>query len=672
MNSRELAKVVEGARCKIIGWEDAGNNGHRRTLAMLIQAFNNTESALLCEPSLARRTRRPPDIVVIDPEVGAHVIEVKSVDLDRIESLEAGGLLRIRYPTNIKPINPIAQVRSAMFDIRDATVQSFGGDIRLPFSYWVAFPMIRRAAWLARFGESGFCAPEYLFAEAIEPSLLMRRFGASDRERMVGPIKVCPLEQLGFVWRAFGDTSVLYCSPGSREPRQTRDGTLGKQFDEAADRYKVLSDEQQRLSVMNWDGGPRQIRGVAGSGKTIVLANNLARNLERRLIAGSEDLFGNTKPPPKLLAVCYNRTLAPFIQRKINIAFEQRNGRPAPEGTVEVCTFNQLMWSLAEAGLWRYQNVTNVQDIARAIQYWTELEQIKQRNPKRLQTLGYDAIYVDEGQDLLEEEFRLLKDLCRNTEAGEPNLYVFYDDAQNLYGRKRPNWQSLGINVRGLRSFVMTQCFRNTKSVLEAAFNVLYGTCADTSKQVPTRGFADIATLQEKGLIIDDGGFWRVRFAAREGAPPRISIVQSVQKENDAIIARLRELIGEQEIRPADIMVLAFHRDRVLSLASAIEAARIPGVSGVHVAFERKDEVLGQKGRLTLSTVASAKGYDAYCVLLASANNFTADVKGRASFYVGCTRAIEHLEVFAYEEAGLAKEMRKAIVKSASDNRESI
>ena len=87
---------------------------------------------------------------------------------------------------------------------------------------------------------------------------------------------------------------------------------------------------------------------------------------------------------------------------------------------------------------------------------------------------------------------------------------------------------------------------------------------------------------------------------------------------------------------------------------------------GVHVASDekQKDQPLNHKGKLTLSTVASAKGYDAYCVLLASANEFVSDVKGRASFYVSCrscTRAIEYLEVFAYEKKGLVIEMEMCL-----------
>ena len=47
-------------------------------------------------------------------------------------------------------------------------------------------------------------------------------------------------------------------------------------------------------------------------------------------------------------------------------------------------------------------------------------------------------------------------------------------------------------------------------------------------------------------------------------------------------------------------------------------------------------------------------------LVLASANEFPTDVKGRANFYVGCTRAVEYLEVFAYEKSGLAAEVEAA------------
>lgn len=54
--------------------------------------------------------------------------------------------------------------------------------------------------------------------------------------------------------------------------------------------------------------------------------------------------------------------------------------------------------------------------------------------------------------------------------------------------------------------------------------------------------------------------------------------------------------------------------------------------------------------------MASAKVYDAYCVLFASDNEFEADSIGRIHFCVGCTRAIEYLEVFAYRNGSLVAE----------------
>jgi superfamily I DNA/RNA helicase len=145
-------------------------------------------------------------------------------------------------------------------------------------------------------------------------------------------------------------------------------------------------------------------------------------------------------------------------------------------------------------------------------------------------------------------------------------------------------------------------------------------------------------------------------------------VTSSISEENELLVARLRWLIIEQEIRPEDIQVLSFSRHRVASIADAVSNGNIQGIDAIHIAFndKEKDQRLGQKGRLTLSTVASAKGYDAFCVLLASANEFSTDVVGRASFYVGCTRAIEYLEVFAYEKKGLAAEMEALLKRMES------
>ena len=666
MRADELAKLIEKARCRVFGHEDAANAPQRAVLAALIQSFDRPDATVLCEPSLARKTTRPPDCVLVDSVAGVHVVEVKGVTLDQIEAIEPGGLLKIRYGgLVVPPKNPIAQARNAMFDIRDAAARSCDGELSLPFKYWVVMPSIGRADWFGRWGDGAFAPPELLFAEDL-PSLAEKLRKVGQRLLSNQYLDRWPADQFASVWRAFGDSSVLYQPPEEREARRVPEATLGELFDEGAESYKALSDDQQRLSAQDWSGGPRLVRGVAGSGKTIVLANNLARRLARSLNEVGP-LFEKEDRRPRLLAVCYNRTLVPFIRRKIDLAFRQRTGRPLPEDAVEVRHYNRLLYQLSRRGLWRYHKVEGMGDEDRAGQYLADLDHVRSHQPHLLEAVAYDAIYVDEGQDFVEDDFRLLKGLCRAGDGGESDLYIFYDDAQNFLGRRRPNWKDLGLKVVGGRAHVMTQCFRNTRPIVEASFNVLYGRHAEDKRNLPTRDFGDILTLEEKGLIKDEGGRFEVRFAVRDGMPPRLTLAPDVREERRLLVERLKWLVEEQQVRPEDVLVLAHSWRRVEGLAEAVRSADIRGVEQVHVARDEQDRILRSRGCLPLSTVASAKGYDAYCVLLASANDFPTDVSGRASFYVGCTRAIEYLEVFAHQRSGLVAELEKALVVPDGD-----
>jgi hypothetical protein len=599
--------------------------------------------------------------VLVDPVAGVHVVEVKGIHLDQIEAIGPGGSFEIRYGGLVqKPKSPIVQARNAMFDVRDATARAFDGELTLPFKYWVVMPSITRTEWFGRWGDGAFAPPELLFAEDL-PLLADKLREVGQRQLANQGLDRWPADQFACIWKAFGDSSVLYHVPEEREARRVPEATLGEMFDEAAESYKTLSEEQQRLSAQDWSSGPRLVRGVAGSGKTIVLANNLARRIVRGLGDG-ETLF-DLEQRPRLLAVCYNRTLAPLLRQKIDLAFRQRTGRPLPDDALEVCHYNRLLWQLSIGWLWRYQKVNEADDEARVDRYLADLEHVREHQPGLLNAVVYDAIYVDEGQDFLEGDFRLLKSLCRTEPQGEPNLCIFYDDAQNLLGRARPNWKSLGLTILGGRSHVMTQCFRNTRPIVEAAFNVLYGRFAGSREGVPTRDFGDVSTLEEKGLIEDKGDRFEVRFAVRDGMQPRLTVAADIEEERRLLVERLRWLIEEQRVRPEDILVLSHSWNRIWGLAEAIRSAGISSIVEVHVARDDQDRILKRRGCLPLSTVASAKGYDAYCTLLASSNDFPTDISGRASFYVGCTRAIEYLEVFAHQKSGLVVELERALAR---------
>lgn len=76
-----------------------------------------------------------------------------------------------------------------------------------------------------------------------------------------------------------------YKLPSVHEPKadyKTNNGaSIGSQLANRKDLRPVLSQEQERLCGLELDGKPRLVRGVAGSGKTVVLAHWLMQTVQR-------------------------------------------------------------------------------------------------------------------------------------------------------------------------------------------------------------------------------------------------------------------------------------------------------------------------------------------------------------------------------------------------------
>lgn len=659
--SESLTRLIAGAECECVGWDGLDNEAHLHVFQALVQGYRNDSGVtLLAEPSLVRSTHRPPDLVVLDPASGVHVLEVKGVSLDDIEGVVAGEI-RVRYRDRPVPQNPIRQVRTAMFDIKNSVERILEADAEIPFLWWVVFAAIGREDFRHKFSLPDLL-PELLFEEDMVPESLVHRMRETGGPRLKrwGKAALTP-EDVAGIRKAFGDSAVL--QEEDRDSGRGREGRLGDYFDEIAARERRLSGEQQKLAAGDWRGGPRLIRGVAGSGKTVVLATHLARRLARS-VHRQKPLFA--EPGERILAVCFNRTLVPFIRKKILQAFRQRTGEDFPEDRVDVMHFNGLLYDLVGRGLWRYHPVeegaTADRVAERVERYRSELAVTRRDSPDLVDQVAYDVVYVDEAQDLLPDEIRLLGELCKvPPHGGLPEVYIFYDDAQNLYGRPRSTWEKLGVKMVG-RSHVMVECFRNTRPIVEVAFNVLLGSTAPEGQRVKMRQFADTNYLEkDRKVLVHEGGLWRLKFAEREGAWPEVHILEDRDEEDARILDRLRWLMEDQDVRPEDILVLGPSRKRLRALAGILEND-LP-VEKVLLPFEaaRKDDYITRKNCLTASTINSAKGYDAFCVLIVSANEFALNRGGRAAFYVGCTRARERLDVFAHEDAGLALEFRLAL-----------
>jgi superfamily I DNA and RNA helicase len=175
------------------------------------------------------------------------------------------------------------------------------------------------------------------------------------------------------------------------------------------------------------------------------------------------------------------------------------------------------------------------------------------------------------------------------------------------------------------------------------AFNVLVGACAPKGQRVATRAFADVGSLRERGLVVENGDRFEIRFAPREGPAPVVMAYPHRNAEIEGAVETVRRLVREQKVLPSDILIVyQSHRSFGEKLAGKLRAVIGPQwqlrlIDNEH--NENKNFPVVEKGVMTLSTIASAKGYDAPIVLLMGTDEIATDTIGRANFYVAATRA---------------------------------
>jgi len=634
-----VSQSVRDARIEVIGQQDVKNEAHADAVSAILRAYGDSERGFVyVEPYLPKRAIRPNDILLCHPDVGVLVVEVKGHGIADIERVAAGNLF-VKTGGSLVAKNAFKQAETAMFDIKTAFERSDGPRSKSPvFEFVVALPRISIAEWTAKGYDACLDRSHLLFKDDLE-NLHKLRTHLRDlvQQDLVLLARLVPIdtEQFDRVKGVFGDSAVVNAS---RTPRENVvDDTLGGMIEWAESTDKNLSPEQQVLSRLAVGTHPRVIRGVAGSGKTVVLANMVARYLRRELSAHQED---HSNSLPKVGVVCYNRSLVHFLTQRISDAFgEEFDTLAKPHLTI--CYLNDLLFNLKDVA---YLRITRHEDPAlRANYYRQQLAGLRSSAPQAYERNLFDVLFVDEGQDFVPEEYQLFRDLVRpNPTTSEKPLTVFYDNAQNVYARPRPTSSDVDIDVaRGDRTRVMKQCFRNTKQIGEFGFNVLYG--SQSKKTVKTREFLDLQTLLKDSLITESSDFVEIHFAGREGAEPEVMSFETRQQELEWIASEIRRLVVDEFVRLSDILVLfrtEVDFDRLPDLLKdKMSPGSIRGFVRVYRKSEDKNAYIFRDDCLTLSTINSAKGYDAPVVFLAGIDRFGTTETDRAFFYVGATRA---------------------------------
>lgn len=624
-----------------------------------------------------------PDFIVLHPKLGLLILEIK----DWVTILEGDPdkiLIQSRKGKSFREINPLKKIRAVAINIADrlqevpALLNSGGphlGKLCVPWNYAVVFMNFTRMDVM-------------LWSKVLDPKWIITREDLIDADTLEARFKSLPqkfpcalkLEQIDLIRRTIYPhlkISNLTLDTGMTlsldQERAAKDGLFERaQWDENLS--PEGEDAARSLAV-------RMVRGVAGSGKTLVLG------LRAKLVA-------EANPEWKILVVSYNKSLASYLHKQFAESYPN----------IQVMHFHLLCsdW-LKEKSMWRepipghgqvgwvqrvLQNLENgdavdaeflvdefnwmrdtlivdrkaylkaqrtgrklslkqaernhIFDIYEAYQNFLALHNrfdwadVPLRVLKGVE-LGliphsqFDAILIDEAQDFAPAWFEVLKKIL-NPQTGV--VFMAADAAQRIY--QKFTWKSLGFNVVGQRTRILRRPYRNTYEIMSSAYEMIRG------HEVLLREIEE----QEEVLIDPE----MATADMRHGDYPVLKLCRDSVSEEQHIAKEITILLSNG-YEPRDIAVLS---RKTLGLHSLRTVLKNQGVKTVVVS--EKDG--HSPDAVALSTLHSAKGLEYRIVFIAHLQTMF-DMSGIKSkekkdefeanemrlMYVGMTRARERLHM---------------------------
>lgn len=373
-----------------------------------------------------------------------------------------------------------------------------------------------------------------------------------------------------------------------------------------------VMDRRQETLAKSLGRGHRVIRGVAGSGKTLVLT------YRARLLARAQ-------PTKTFLLTCYTRSLAGQLRHQL-----------ADTPNIEVTNIDRVIAAALKAA-----------DLPRA-QYRREPDADIWARALAAQATGltarYDGVFVDEAQDFSTEMLRFVVGLLAD---GAEDLMVVADAAQNIF-RRNFTWKEAGIHAQGRTSYMRVN-YRNTRQILEYAHGFLIADAGITTDESPD-------SESESQVVIPPDS------ASRDGDSPTLRLVPS----SDEIDVVVEQVVAWRELAEGSQLAVLYSSTRGITPARIRDRLEERGVEVFWVTDpadrQARDRIATSGTAVVLTTIHSAKGLEFSRVVLCGLWNDREDgLTNRRSAYVGMTRAQDHLAVIHPEDGHLATDLQAAL-----------
>lgn len=419
----------------------------------------------------------------------------------------------------------------------------------------------------------------------------------------------------------------------------------------------VLDIDQLRAAVQIAPG-PQRIRGLAGTGKTVLLALKAAtihaHYPDKRILFTfhTQSLYNQTR---RLITNFY-RLDHDHDPDWDKIHIRHAWGSPRRTGVYyDLCDRNRV----------HYLSFRQAQQLDREHPFRYCCRSLL--NTSTI-TPYYDFVLVDEGQDLPAEFFQVLYRLCR-----EPHpIYFAYDEMQNLIDLELPSPQDLfgrdenGRAVVSLdgeypgpmdKDLVLRRAYRCPRDVLMLAHAVGLGIHGPRG---PLQMLGNPSSWEAVGYELQSGTFTAgeevVLHRPQENSPNMLASiykgerpfirVESFDSRDDELrwlSEQITQDILHEGVKAEDIIVVYFDQLRAKRVLARLQrllferqvASVIPGLVDDAAEF-------AENGKVTLATTFRAKGNEAALVYLAGSESlhfFAEEVEARNRAFTAISRA---------------------------------
>lgn len=429
-------------------------------------------------------------------------------------------------------------------------------------------------------------------------------------------------------------------------------------------------DRDQRIGYMTEVNGTQRIRGLAGSGKTVVLAMKAALTAIRN-------------PDATIAFTFYTKSLYQHVKQLITRFYRLYDDRDPDWDRVRV--LHAWGGGIAE-GLYSYaakafderaMTLTEAKGFDSAQPFDFACRKLLEN--ARVNSL-FDYIFLDEAQDFPPSFLRLALRL-----ANEERLVIAYDVLQTIFDVEIPTAGTLfGTDEHGEpavtfeEDIILHKCYRNPREVLVTAHALGFGLYSKRIVQMleSKEHWEDFGYRVREGEL--SSGQRVVIERPRENSPSSISdrnsideLVQATsfgrfEEEVSYVAAEIERDIKEHGVRPEDILVISADDRNARAYFQSISGSLAP----MNIRCNNlQDDTFGirdfqAKERVTLSTIYKAKGNEAFVVFVVGADALfmRPKAKSRNMVFTAMTRAKGWLRVsgIGMEAEQLAKEIKAA------------